>query len=124
ALWIGLNDFDVEGSFRWSSGAPLTYSNWNSGEPGGGTNENAVHLWPPNATFAPGKWNDHDELAIDIGVNSTPVPFHGVVETDPLQVQIRVSHVGISWNSALDINYQVQYVSPLTSNAWTNLGPP
>src|SRR6266496_2953016 len=31
ALWIGLNDRDVEGSFRWTSGAPVTYTKWAAG---------------------------------------------------------------------------------------------
>lgn len=34
-LWIGLNDIVSDGVFVWSSGEPLTYSNWNEGEPSG-----------------------------------------------------------------------------------------
>src|ERR1043165_3074821 len=32
-LWIGLNDIAVQGNYRWVSGAPVTYTNWASGEP-------------------------------------------------------------------------------------------
>ena len=117
-LWIGLNDRQVEGSFRWANGAPVTYTNWSPGEPNGRRNENAVHMWSPSGV-APGKWNDLVEL--DVLAGSGP---NGVVEIDPIQMQIQVSQVAISWNSALDINYQVQCVSSATSNVWTNLGVP
>lgn len=36
-LWIGLTDAADEGVFTWSSGEPLTYENWGSGEPVGGS---------------------------------------------------------------------------------------
>lgn len=33
--WIGLNDRSSEGTFVWSSGSPLSYTNWRSGDPDG-----------------------------------------------------------------------------------------
>src|SRR5262249_22655581 len=32
-LWLGLNDQAVEGTFVWSSGEPVTYTNFQGGEP-------------------------------------------------------------------------------------------
>ncbi|MBF2073641.1 MAG: DUF4347 domain-containing protein [Synechococcales cyanobacterium C42_A2020_086] len=32
-FWIGLNDRDNEGQFRWVSGEPITYTNWQPGAP-------------------------------------------------------------------------------------------
>jgi hypothetical protein len=55
-LWIGLYKNSITGQFEWSSGEPVTYTNWNTGEPNNlGNNEAKVHLY---TTFAPGKWND------------------------------------------------------------------
>ena len=49
AAWIGLNDVDNDGTFEWTTlnyfDTPITlstWSNWSSGEPNGGTNENCV----------------------------------------------------------------------------------
>src|SRR2546427_11899722 len=36
ALWIGLSDRDVKGTFRWVSGDPVVFTNWASGEPNNG----------------------------------------------------------------------------------------
>ena len=123
ALWIGLNDIHVEGSFRWASGAPVTYTRWAGGEPNGGTNENAVAMWAPNQPNA-SYWLDIGQFGTALGSGPTLATLNGVVEIDPIQMHIQTSQVAISWNSSLGINYQVQYVSSLTSNTWTNLGAP
>lgn len=53
--YIGLTDQDVEGTFVWDSGEPLTYTNWSSGEPNNfGGNEHYVE------TSSSGLWNDND----------------------------------------------------------------
>jgi gliding motility-associated-like protein len=52
--WIGLNDGVAEGTFVWSNGQAVTYSNWNSGQPdNSGNTEDFVHVWT-----AAGTWND------------------------------------------------------------------
>ena len=33
AYWIGLNDIGSKGTYHWTSGAPVNYTNWNVGEP-------------------------------------------------------------------------------------------
>ncbi len=43
-LWIGLNDMASEGSFAWSSGDTVTYTNWNPNEPGDGIWGNYVYI--------------------------------------------------------------------------------
>lgn len=128
-LLIGLNDLQDEGVWRWANGAPVTYTNWRNGvgvtEPSGGTNENVAMMFPA-CSNEPGTWNDvglFGESAVWCGPGTSSL-FHGVVEIDPIELHIQVSQVAVSWNSSLDINYQVQYVSALTSNTWANLGGP
>lgn len=52
--YIGLSDAAVEGNFVWTSGQPLTFTNWAPGEPNnGGGNEDSVELFNVD-----GRWND------------------------------------------------------------------
>ena len=55
-IWIGINDISQEGDFRYASdGKPLTYTNWNPGQPDdSGNNEDCVLLWNKYEF----KWND------------------------------------------------------------------
>lgn len=43
---------NVDGGWAWNDGAPLGFSNWESGEPNGGNNENCLHQ------YSSGFWND------------------------------------------------------------------
>ena len=53
-LWIGLTDEEEEGSFKWSSGEPVEFTDWDSGEPNNMLEEDYVHVW------GDGTWNDSD----------------------------------------------------------------
>lgn len=60
-VFIGLNDVQTEGTFRYTDGTPYDFSNFLPGEPNnccGG--EDAVHFWDGPGHF--GGWND---LAVD-----------------------------------------------------------
>src|SRR5690348_16727520 len=63
ALWTGLADTAQEGVFTWSSGEPVTYTNWETGQPddGGGIypHEDYVLIWPSPGPRSPGYWNDY-----------------------------------------------------------------
>jgi hypothetical protein len=85
-LWIGLYDpsQDKNGgshasNFVWASGAPVTYTNWNPGEPNdSGGDEFYVAMYYPNSSN-PGSWNDWSTITTDpIGI-----PLYGVVEYVP-----------------------------------------
>ncbi len=81
ALWIGLNDAAEEGTFVWTSGEPVTYTNWGWGEPNGGTAENHVVLfaYSPNA-----HWNDIDGLWTEpYGIAETVTTFQRYNWNDP-----------------------------------------
>jgi hypothetical protein len=53
-LWIGFNDADVEGDWRWSDGSKVTFTNWNGGEP---NNANGVEHYA-EMLGSNGAWND------------------------------------------------------------------
>lgn len=43
-IWLGLSDAAVEGTFVWSSGEPLTYTNWFTGQPDNASNQDFVEM--------------------------------------------------------------------------------
>ena len=51
--WIGLSDFQVEGSFTWADGAVLGFTNWRRNQPNNGNN-NQHCVWIRPA----GRWDD------------------------------------------------------------------
>ncbi|MCP5365298.1 MAG: hypothetical protein H6905_08750 [Hyphomicrobiales bacterium] len=58
-LWIGLSDAESEGTFQWSSGAAVGFTNWGAGEPNNAGNEDFTYLaGSDNPFFDPGEWND------------------------------------------------------------------
>jgi hypothetical protein len=50
--WIGLTDEVVEGQWRWVTGEPFSWANWNGGEPNNSNNEDYIQF------VGGGKWND------------------------------------------------------------------
>jgi hypothetical protein len=53
--WMGINDTMNDGDFVWANGDPVTYTDWEAGEPNGGTGENCGQI----NRFYPGfGWND------------------------------------------------------------------
>ncbi|XP_067669211.1 echinoidin-like [Haliotis asinina] len=53
-IWIGYNDLTEEGSFRWTDGSALDFSNWGSDQPDDLGNEDCVGT----NFLAFGAWND------------------------------------------------------------------
>lgn len=86
AFWIGLRRTSPGGPFAWVSGAPLTYTNWHSGEPNNAcAGEPVVAMnWHLSEGYpgSPGDWNDTPDGGIHYGdCNSAgTVPYRGIVE--------------------------------------------
>ena len=82
-VWIGFTDKDSEGTWVWSNGDAVTYTNWHSGEPNnacGGTGEDfaALGYWAGSD-----QWNDTSDVA-------QGRYYYGVMEfeTDPAATPI------------------------------------
>jgi len=82
-LWIGLNDAATEGSFVWTTGEPVVFTNWKSGEPNNfGGNEDYVTVnWEFSRSTGPkGTWNDTPlNGSLGFGGN-TNGPYFGIIE--------------------------------------------
>ncbi|WP_395742401.1 protein kinase domain-containing protein [Prosthecobacter sp.] len=61
-LWLGATDEAREGRWIWSDGSPVSYSNWDTGQPNnsGSEGENYAMLL---TTREPGKWWDQPEVS-------------------------------------------------------------
>ncbi|XP_026000534.1 C-type lectin domain family 4 member M-like [Astatotilapia calliptera] len=53
-VWIGLNDEEQEGMWKWVDGTPLTLTNWGGAQPDNGGEEDCVHLGGDKQK----SWND------------------------------------------------------------------
>ena len=89
-MWIGLNDFDTQGSFEWVSGEPITFTNWSIGQPDNFSgNERVVVL-----DGITGEWSDND-------AESPFEPIYGTIEIAPPPPAC-----ACDWNQSGDLNSQ------------------
>ena len=73
-VWLGLNDAATEGTFAYSSGQAVAYTNWEPGEPNNaGSGEDYVAMYSGN-----GRWVDVADLANPPGIGNV----YGVVEVE------------------------------------------
>ena len=118
-MWIGFTDEVAEGVFRWTSGEPVVYTNWGSGEP-----NNLGNLEDWTEVPRTGLWNDQSPYSgylpqgivevhsADCNQNGVPdVAEGGVICTQALELN------GLGWVRVTDApSLDVQ--GPLTIEAW------
>jgi hypothetical protein len=97
-LWTGLYDPTLDrlggahaGNFVWVSGAPITYTDWDAGEPNDSSNsEFWVSMYYPNY-HNPGSWNDWSNRTADpIGIQ-----FDGIVQYVPEPGTAALASLGV-----------------------------
>ncbi|MGB0394036.1 MAG: pre-peptidase C-terminal domain-containing protein [Candidatus Poseidoniaceae archaeon] len=115
-LWIGLNDVQDEGIYRWHDGTPFLYRNWGVDQPTGGDDSDYVHIASTNmGNIMPQTWNDLEN-------NPEYFPVYGVVEVGPgadfslrfdgLEDHIVIDHdEGLVANGTLNIEATVKATS-------------
>jgi len=99
SAYIGLTDNVSEGTFVWADGSPITYTNWNPGEPnnaGGGNGEDFVVM------FNSGRWND-----------GSGGPLYAVMQLRPAGIPQTICS-----NSTLQLN-----AAPLVNASYSWSGP-
>lgn len=78
---MNLTDSQVEGSWRWASGATKRYSNWPQSEPNGGRGANCAGIELARGGHADGWWND---ISCEGGGDAYPAVFCSLTVT-PMQ---------------------------------------
>jgi len=86
-LWIGFNDAEQEGVWKWVSGEPVTYTNWGAGQPdnSGGNQDYAYINWS-----SPGLWDDR---------NNSDLAFRGIVEVKNTQPELSIGNFKVVENN-------------------------
>ncbi|MEO1592302.1 MAG: Calx-beta domain-containing protein [Cyanobacteria bacterium J06632_22] len=68
-FWIGLNDTQTEGQFRWVNGEPVTYTNWAPGEPNNFNGTQDFGVMNFGSTL---QWDDDYATAVLRGIIELP----------------------------------------------------
>jgi len=112
AVWIGFNDAQTEGTFRWISGETSTYTNWEGGQPNNDNNVQDFAFLQTNGSWNDDSGNNARQGIVEIKNSSTPIFIIedlGIIEpaSGSKQVLFTVKRYG-NPNQAVTINYSTQ----------------
>lgn len=88
-LWVGFSDAAVEGTWTWSSGESVTFTNWLPGNPDNTNNEDYAYMIPDT-----GLWNDGQNGLFGGGPAPQGTSIFGVVEVVPEPVSMALMGLG------------------------------
>lgn len=81
SFWIGLRYSRALGAYKWTSGAPVNYTNWALGEPNFLGNHDYVFYWDATSALIRG-WHDTPAEILNIPVNQRYIiEFSGLPKT-------------------------------------------
>lgn len=112
-VWIGINDDGAESLFTWSSGEPVNYTNWHSGNPDnfGGTEDYGTVNWGfAYSGSGPVQWNDTPVGGSSGFGGNTDGPYSGIIEIDPGASPPTTTQ----WVAGRDLVANIQPGSPAT----------
>lgn len=119
-LWIGLNDAAEEGTFVWTSGEPVNYTNWHAGEPNGAyPGEDYAHI---HKLYGNGEWVDRRNTDVYRLYGVVEVPFQNPgAGIDSINVGMLYSwlasdslfwkNLNSTWSSFGSTEIQIDYTS-------------
>jgi hypothetical protein len=112
--WIGFTDEAVEGQWKWVTNEPVTYTNWNGGEPNNAGNEDYAQF------VGGGRWNDLPNLSLPYVLE-----FEYIVTTTPWTV-VSTSTTNSTGNYSFSIStdpskeYYIEIITPTTNDNFSS----
>jgi len=123
ATWIGFTDAAQEGNFIWLDGAPVNYTNWNSGEP------NDLHPSCCNTPFFPCsdiRCNDGEDcvqmyssgLWNDLGCDGSGNPSISVIEVNLCPLLTSTNDTSICGGNPVNLSVSTIFGSTPYTYSW------
>ncbi len=107
--WLGATDELVEGNWRWMTGEPWSFENWNAGEPNDGVSYTSGEDYAAVLAVNAGRWND----AGGPGLGATQNLLSYICEWERLYESVATYPVG---NYPFDLTFANGYMYVVNAN--------